>query len=78
MSTRRRRTQRIRTAVAAGSAAAFLALFSGLYAQMAAGNDPALAATTAAATEQVATTTTATDASTDTAAAMTPLTTRQS
>jgi hypothetical protein len=76
MSNRHRRTQRIRTAVAAGSAAVFLALFSGLYAQMATGNNPALGATIASATEEVSTTTT--DVSADPTTAMTPLTTRQS
>jgi hypothetical protein len=44
---RRRRIHRIRTRVAAGAAALFIALFSGLYVQMAAGRDPALASTTA-------------------------------
>jgi hypothetical protein len=39
---RRRRIHRIRARVAAGAAALFLALFSGLYVQMASGRDPVL------------------------------------
>jgi hypothetical protein len=44
---RRRRIHRIRVRVAAGAAALFLALFSGLYVQMASGRDPALNTTSA-------------------------------
>ena len=44
---RRRRIHTIRVRVAAGAAALFIALFSGLYVQMASGNDPALSATSA-------------------------------
>jgi hypothetical protein len=40
---RRRRIHTIRVRVAAGAVALFLALFSGLYVQMAGGHDPALA-----------------------------------
>ena len=58
---RRARVRRIRARVAAGATAAFLALFSGLYVQMATGNDPALGAESA----QVASTSTT---SADTAA----------
>jgi hypothetical protein len=43
---RRRRMHAIRTRVAAGAAALFIALFSGLYVQMASGHDPALARST--------------------------------
>ena len=68
---RRARIRRIRARVAAGATAMFIALFSGLYVQMASGNDPALGAESA----QVATTSggsgttdtsTTTDESTDT------------
>ena len=53
LAARRARVRRIRGRVAAGAAALFLALFSGLYVQMATGHDPALGAGSA----QVATTT---------------------
>ncbi len=56
---RRRRIQTIRARVAAGAVALFIALFGGLYVQMASGNDPALSASSA----QVASTSTATDSS---------------
>jgi hypothetical protein len=49
---RRARIRRLRVRVAAGATALFFALFSGLYVQMATGNDPALGAESA----QVATT----------------------
>ena len=57
---RRARVRRIRARVAAGTTALFIALFSGLYVQMASGNDPALGAKSA----QVATTTTTDSSST--------------
>ena len=41
---RRERLTRIRTTVAAASVCLFILLFSGIYVQMAAGRDPALAA----------------------------------
>ena len=41
---RRARVRRIRARVAAGATALFIALFSGLYVQLASGNDPALGA----------------------------------
>ena len=44
---RRARVRRIRARVAAGATALFIALFSGLYVQMATGNDPALGAESA-------------------------------
>jgi hypothetical protein len=79
MRPRRQRIQRIRTAVAAGSIAAFLATFGGLYAQLATGNDPALGATVASATEEVASSPmTSTLTSSDTTSAVSPVTTRQS
>jgi hypothetical protein len=59
---RRRRIHAIRVRVAAGAAALFIALFSGLYVQMASGNDPALSATSA----QVARATTSSSSSSDT------------
>ena len=51
---RRRRVLRIRKTVAAAAAAVFTALFAGLYAQMASGDDPVLGkrATTPAATAE--------------------------
>jgi hypothetical protein len=61
---RRRRIHRIRARVAAAAAATFLAVFSGLYVQMASGHDPALGASattgssTAMTTESQTTTTT--------------------
>ena len=42
---RQARVRRIRNRTAAGSAAAFVAVFGGLYGQLSAGNDPALAST---------------------------------
>jgi hypothetical protein len=42
---RRSRVRRIRNRTAAGSAAAFVAIFGGLYGQLSSGNDPALAKT---------------------------------
>ena len=59
LAARRARVRRIRGRVATGATALFLALFSGLYVQMATGNDPALGAESA----QVATTATGTAAS---------------
>ena len=56
---RRARVRRIRGRIAAAATALFLALFSGLYVQMATGNDPALGAESA----QVATATQATTSS---------------
>lgn len=44
---RRARVRRIRARVAAGATALFIAAFSGLYVQMASGNDPALGAESA-------------------------------
>jgi hypothetical protein len=44
---RHARVRRIRARVAAGTAALFIALFSGLYVQMATGHDPALGTTSA-------------------------------
>jgi hypothetical protein len=44
---RRARVHRIRVRVAAGATALFIALFSGLYVQMATGHDPALRPTSA-------------------------------
>jgi hypothetical protein len=60
---RRAHVRRLRARIAASATALFLALFSGLYIQMATGNDPALGAESA----QVATTTTtASDSGDDT------------
>jgi hypothetical protein len=54
LAARRARVRRLRARVAAGATAVFLALFAGLYVQMATGHDPALGAESA----QVATTST--------------------
>ena len=59
---KRARLRRLRARVAAGAVATFLALFSGLYVQMATGHDPALGAESA----QVATSSTDTSASSTT------------
>ena len=58
---RRARVRRIRHLTAAGAAAAFLAAFGGLYAQMHAGNDPALGQTASTATETESESSTSTD-----------------
>ena len=47
LAARRARVRRIRARVAAGATALFLALFAGLYVQMATGNDPSLGAESA-------------------------------
>ena len=60
--------RRLRARVAAGATALFLALFSGLYVQMATGNDPALgssSAQVAAAAQATSSTTTTTTGSDD-------------
>ena len=67
---KRARVRRLRARIAAGATALFLALFSGLYIQMASGNDPALGAESA----QVATTTSAMEREQDSA----PMTTSAS
>jgi hypothetical protein len=68
---RRRRVHTLRMRVAAGATALFIALFSGLYVQMASGNDPALAKAT---TAQVASTTSTSSTSSDAS----PMTTQAS
>ena len=57
----RRRIQRIRRIVTASAVTVFIALFSTIYVQMASGNDPALASTSAI------TSTSTTDSTTSTA-----------
>jgi hypothetical protein len=52
---RRRRIRAIRARVAAGAVALFIALFGGLYVQMASGNDPALSASSAQVASSAAT-----------------------
>lgn len=52
----RRRTTRIRRVVATLTVSAFVALFSTIYVQMAAGNDPVLASTTTTAATTTSTT----------------------
>ena len=56
LAARRRRIHRIRMTVAAVAAALFIAVFSTVYVQMAAGRDPALSASTSSQTAQVTTT----------------------
>jgi hypothetical protein len=65
----RQRVLQIRRRVAIVAIAAFIALFSGIYVQMASGDDPALTTTTKATTSSSATPATETPA---------PVTTRQS
>ena len=67
---RRLRVRRIRRAVSAAAVSVFIALFSTIYVQMAAGEDPALSATTPTTTTTSTTTPTTTDS--------TPVTTAQS
>jgi hypothetical protein len=76
---RRRRTRRIRQGVAAGTITLFVALLSTIYVQMAGGNDPALAVSSAR--PAVVSTTTATSSSTgstSSSAPPAPVTTQQS
>jgi hypothetical protein len=70
---RRARIRRIRARVAAGATALFIALFSGLYVQMASGHDPALGAESAqvATAAASASSTTSTTRTTPDAAPMT-------
>ena len=70
---RRARIRRIRARVAAGATALFIALFSGLYVQLATGNDPALGAESAqvATAAASASSTTSTTRTTPDAAPMT-------
>ena len=71
LAARHARVHRIRVRVAAGATALFLALFSGLYVQMATGHDPALGTQSA----QVAT---ASQTQTSTSQDQAPLTTSAS
>ena len=73
LAARRERTHRIRVGVAAAAASAFIALFSGLYVQMASGHDPALGSTGGSSSTAVAQTQTQSSSGT-----VQPLTTRQS
>jgi hypothetical protein len=76
---RRLRVQRIRRAVSALAVCVFIALFSTIYVQMAAGNDPALNASTTTATATPTTTTTSEDTtSSDQSTTSAPVTTAQS
>ena len=54
LAARRERTHRIRVGVAAAAASTFIALFSGLYVQMASGHDPALGSSGASSSTTVA------------------------
>ncbi|HKG67104.1 MAG TPA: hypothetical protein VKB28_23750 [Solirubrobacteraceae bacterium] len=74
LAARRARVRRLRARVAAGAIALFLALFAGLYVQMATGHDPALGAGSA----QVATTSTTTTTDDSSQQDATPMTTAAS
>ena len=75
LAARRARVRQIRARVAAGATALFLALFAGLYVQMATGHDPALGTGSA----QVASTSqTQTTASTSSSQDQAPMTTSAS
>ena len=76
LAARRLRTHRIRVGVAAATVSTFIALFSGLYVQMASGHDPALGSTgSSASSSAVAQTQTQSQTSSGT---VQPLTTGQS
>ena len=76
--TRRRRIAHIRKTVVALSLAIFIALFSGLYVQMAAGRDPVLGSQQAASTSSSGSTTNATAATTTGSSTTSAVTTSQS
>ena len=77
---RRRRVQRIRRAVSAAAVCVFIALFSTIYVQMAAGNDPVLSGSTTTAATTSTTTSSSDDSatSTDDSTTSEPVTTAQS
>jgi hypothetical protein len=56
---RRRRVKKIRSRIAAGAAALFIAVFGGITVQLASGHDPALSASSAKAGTSTTSTTTA-------------------
>ena len=72
---RRRRIHAIRVRVATGAVALFIALFAGLYVQLASGNDPALSK---ASTGQVASSPTTTTTSSSSSADQSPMVTQAS
>jgi len=83
LSRRRRRVKLIRTRVVTGAVALFVAVFGGITAQLAAGDDPALtASSTVKATKTTKTTKTTTQQSQQQqqhqSTAVSPVTTRQS
>jgi hypothetical protein len=82
LTARRLRVQRIRRTVSAAAVGVFIALFSTIYVQMAAGKDPALSGSTATAAASTATTTsqdtTSQDTTSDQSTDSTPVTTAQS
>jgi hypothetical protein len=82
LTARRLRVQRIRRTVCAAAVCVFIALFSTIYVQMAAGNDPALSASTTTTTAAAATSTTTTTSEDTTSSGestgSTPVTTAQS
>ena len=87
LSRRRRRVQLIRTRVVAGAVALFVAVFGGITAQLAAGNDPALSSSKSTTTATAASTATKPTKTTtqqqqsraqQKSTAVSPVTTRQS
>jgi len=79
LTARRLRVQRIRRTVCAAAVCVFIALFSTIYVQMAAGNDPALSTSTTTAAATSTTTTTSEDTtSSGESTGSTPVTTAQS
>ena len=79
LAARRERTHRIRVGVAAAAASTFIALFSGLYVQMAHGHDPALSSTGSSSSTTVAQAQSQSQTDTQTSSgSVQPLTTGQS
>ena len=78
LAARRRRIHTIRTRVAAGAAALFIALFSGLYIQMASGHDPALPASSAQVASAATSSSSSGTTSSTTTRDSTPMTTQAS
>jgi hypothetical protein len=72
---RRRRIHTIRVRVATGAVALFIALFSGLYVQLASGHDPALSKSS---TAQAASSTTTSSSSTSSTSDQSPMVTQAS
>ena len=75
---RRRRVQLIRKRIVAGAMALFVAVFGGITAQLAAGNDPALSSSKARATSTARSSTATATTQQNQATTLTPVTTKQS